>query len=234
MSLDEDNIDEFAAEGKPEHTPFMQVYTSDWTAGTIGFTLEQRGFYFEALKTMWEMKGGLPDDIKWLSCALRCDPRTARRLRSFLINKRKLKHRNNLLINERMEKEIARWKRKVRPNFGRSSAEVQPKLGQIFSEMPMKSTVVPFPPPDIRIQNPESREEDRSFRSGDEIERRPARAPKFVSEQALDAVRKIAPGWDRQVLLRKFLDWPKAQEPNDYDKAFLAWVRKFTKGQRAS
>ena len=229
-----DDVDQSDLICKGDHTPFMQFYTSDWTAGTIGFTLEQRGFYLEALKTMWELKSGLPDDVKWLASALRCDPRTARRLRGFLLNKGKLVIRYSLLINPRMEKEIARWKRKLRANFGQRSGEDQPKLDLIFSKNPTDSTVVPFPPRDIRDQNSESREEDRSFRSrGDDV-KKPATVHRYVSEEALDVVRKVAPSWDRQMLLRKFLDWPGSKNAIDMDKAFIGWVKKFTKGKAAS
>lgn len=228
------DVDQDAVEGKGDHTPYMQFYTSDWTAGTIGFTLEQRGFYFEALKTMWELKAGLPDDIKWLGLALRCDPRTARKIRSFLVNKGKLNVRNSLLINPRMMRDIAQWKRKQASKIGKTFAEDQGILGLIFAENPMKSR----PPPEksrAPSSNPESEREDRSFEPRVIDGGKTYTAPKLhdVSDQALDAVRGIAPGWDRQMLRRKFLDWPESRNAIDMDKAFLGWVRKFTKGKAA-
>jgi hypothetical protein len=57
-------------------------------------------------------------------------------------------------------------------------------------------------------------------------------APRYITEDALDQVRTIAPGWDRQWLLAKYKDWRAGKpEPQDPDKAFLGWVRKFTKGK---
>jgi hypothetical protein len=44
-------------------------------------------------------------------------------------------------------------------------------------------------------------------------------------------VREIAVGWDRQWLLKTFLDWPGSKEARDLDKAFAAWCRSFTKGK---
>jgi hypothetical protein len=35
----------------------------------------------------------------------------------------------------------------------------------------------------------------------------PAVPRRYVSEDALDQVRKIAPGWDLQALLRRYMDW---------------------------
>lgn len=63
---------------------------------------------------------------------------------------------------------------------------------------------------------------------------RPAQVQRFVSEEALDRVRTLAPGWDRQFLLRKFLDWSGSASAENLDAAFLGWVKKFTKGRAAA
>lgn len=73
---------------------------------------------------------------------------------------------------------------------------------------------------------------DRSSKSrGDDEKPRAAVIPRYVTEAALDRVAKLAPGWDRQFLLRKFLEWPPSANAVDLDKAFLGWVPKFTKGK---
>jgi hypothetical protein len=66
-------------------------------------------------------------------------------------------------------------------------------------------------------------------------QRRPAQLPtgRFVSTDALDKVRKIAPGWDKYVLLQKFTDWPGSKNARDMDAAFLGWAKKFTGGRAA-
>ncbi len=133
------------AEIKSDRTPFWMFYTSDWASAVIGFTLEQRGFYFECLRQMWERKDGLVDDAKWLAMAMSCDPRTVRRLRSFLINQGKLKTLNGMLINPRAMRDIAKWKRLAATKLGRSCSEDQPKLALRFPENPTNSKVVPFP-----------------------------------------------------------------------------------------
>jgi hypothetical protein len=56
-----------------------------------------------------------------------------------------------------------------------------------------------------------------------------------VSADALDAVRAVAPGWDRYFLEKQFIQWASGLgEPLKLppDKAFLAWARKFTKDKR--
>jgi hypothetical protein len=57
----------------------------------------------------------------------------------------------------------------------------------------------------------------------------------MLSIDALEAVRAIAPGWDKHFLERKFLSWAAGLgEPLKLapDQAFHAWARKFTKGKR--
>lgn len=77
---------------------------------------------------------------------------------------------------------------------------------------------------------------DRSPRLGriDRAALKAAQIPKFVTEDALDQVRTAAPGWDRQFLLRKFMDWEGSRSAANMDAAFLGWVRAFTKGRPAS
>lgn len=56
---------------------------------------------------------------------------------------------------------------------------------------------------------------------------RPAVAQRDVSEAALEEVRTIAAGWDRQFLLARYQEWPQAAEARNPDRAFLGWVRKY-------
>lgn len=75
----------------------------------------------------------------------------------------------------------------------------------------------------------------RSFeRVSDDRRKRPAAVHRFVSEDALDRVRVVAPGWDRQALLRKFSDWPGSRNANNLDQAFIGWAKSFTKGRAAA
>lgn len=74
----------------------------------------------------------------------------------------------------------------------------------------------------------------RSSKSGsDDSKRRPAQVHRYVTEEALNRVPKIAPGWDRQMLLKKFMAWPESSSARDMDASFLGWVKSFTKGKKA-
>lgn len=57
---------------------------------------------------------------------------------------------------------------------------------------------------------------------------------KFISPEALDRVKEVAPGWCKYSLESQYMEWSKKQatQPNDLDAAFLGWVKKFTKGKR--
>lgn len=62
------------------------------------------------------------------------------------------------------------------------------------------------------------------------------RRPIAISADAIEAVREIAPGYDKYWLEQKFIGWASGlKEPLKLppDKAFLAWARKFTRGRRA-
>lgn len=54
----------------------------------------------------------------------------------------------------------------------------------------------------------------------------------LISEDALDQVRSLAKGWDRQFLAARYQAWMKGKaHPRNPDAAFLGWVKKFTKGK---
>jgi hypothetical protein len=61
---------------------------------------------------------------------------------------------------------------------------------------------------------------------------KPAVTTRFVSEEALDRVRKLAPGWDRQWLLAKFYEWEGSKNAVHLNAAFLGWVKKFVNGRK--
>jgi hypothetical protein len=84
-------------------------------------------------------------------------------------------------------------------------------------------------------ENQKNKKSQRSFELKiDDATRRSAVVPRYVTERALDRVRELAPRWDRQALLRKFLDWPGSKTAENMDAAFLGWVKSFTKGKAPS
>lgn len=54
----------------------------------------------------------------------------------------------------------------------------------------------------------------------------------LISEDALAAVRSVAPGWDKYFLAARYQEWMKGREhPKNPDAAFLGWAKRFTKGK---
>lgn len=55
-----------------------------------------------------------------------------------------------------------------------------------------------------------------------------------LKAETLEKVRDAAPGWDKYHLEGMWREWiaTKAGMPNDPDKAFLGWCKRFTKGKR--
>lgn len=54
----------------------------------------------------------------------------------------------------------------------------------------------------------------------------------LISEDALQAVRSVAPGWDKYFLAARYTEWMKGREhPKNPDAAFLGWAKRFTKGK---
>lgn len=95
---------------------------------------------------------------------------------------------------------------------------------RIYSSPPpiaRKSVVVALPPSDV------------SKASKVPLPKPAAVRPQLVSEDALDKVRGVAPGWDRQYLAARYREWMSGKEfPSNPDAAFLGWCKKFTKGKR--
>lgn len=156
------------AGSRPARAAFLKFYTGDYTAGTIGFDLEQRGFYTECLFRMWERKGGLPNDERWLARSLQCDPRTVRRLLSFLIDAGKLVVCDGLVTNARMAKEIAEYEvrsssARDRAKIGLRSPEDRAKITAKKSEREAISRDVASVDVSPRSQKPETREKVTPF-----------------------------------------------------------------------
>jgi plasmid replication initiation protein len=55
-----------------------------------------------------------------------------------------------------------------------------------------------------------------------------------VSEEAMEQVREMAPGWDKYYLQRAYIDFftPRGPAEKSEDGRFLAWIPNFTKGRK--
>lgn len=113
-------------------------------------------------------------------------------------------------------------------------------VGSPVTGQPALANPTPYKERDLQKKITKDRSREFSQEDGEHrqpssaTESRPAHVSRFVSEEALDRVRTVAPGWDRQFLLRKFMDWDGSRAAENIDAAFLGWVRAFTKGRAAA
>jgi hypothetical protein len=53
-----------------------------------------------------------------------------------------------------------------------------------------------------------------------------------ITEDGLDRLRNACPGWERQCLLMRYLEFMEGKPaPKNADASLVAWGRKFTKGK---
>jgi hypothetical protein len=59
-------------------------------------------------------------------------------------------------------------------------------------------------------------------------------ADRLVSQDALDQLSEVAPGWDKYYLESAYKQFVTGlgEMPRNLDRAFLGWAKKFTKGKR--
>lgn len=215
-----------------EIDPWYKRYARDFHEGTRELTLEERGAYSDIIDLIFMAGGPIKDDDGRISHKLCIHINKWRSLRKRLIAKGKLFTTPQGIHNARAQEELAA-REAMRVRLGRGGTPEGGDEPDLFGNIndfngrgATRST---------SSDRSESKREDRSFepRVIDGGKTYSASSFHDVSDQALDEVRKIAPGWDRQMLKRKFLDWPESRKAIDKDKAFLGWVRKFTKGKVA-
>jgi len=95
--------------------------------------------------------------------------------------------------------------------------------------------LLPSPPPVRRAMAalPRPKTSAASRASAPAMEADPPPSGALVPLSALEKVPEIAPGWDKYALEARYLGWVKTlpEPPRHPERAFLGWVRKFTKGK---
>lgn len=212
---------------KAHKRPYMKLFTSDFRDGTANLSFELQGFYFRILTYLHDGET-VPSDHSELARFLQCNARTVRKLLPQLVALGKLYVDGFELKNPRIERELDA------NSDGKNQKDEQNQEGQntsisISNSKYIKSTT---------ITGDAAREarNDLSNLNLDEgrLRRRSSRPPQFVTEDALDRVRDLAPGWDRQFLLQKFMDWEGSKRATNINAAFLGWVPSFVKSNKGA
>lgn len=160
--------------------PYFPFYADDWISGTLGLSMEERGFYIAVLAAMWSRKGAIP--IEQLPVAIVADPRTVRRLLDRLIDAGKLSlDASNSVYNSRLldlinREDVDQSPANLRAISGRSPADLREKSGNIFPEKQAKTTKprarvrLPYPYPEsVREKEPKPARSESVAASGPEI-----------------------------------------------------------------
>jgi uncharacterized protein YdaU (DUF1376 family) len=213
--------------------PSMPVFVDAFLADTIHLNAEETGAYTTLLYVAWKMPGNrLPDVDKHLAKWARCTPKRWKKIKPTIMAfwqlsdgfwTQKRLHREFQYVSDRAARSRQNGALGGRPNTGKTSVSDNPAG---YSQDTQKQTQnVTHSKAPIHIPNPKGYQNIPS----DEV--RPAPVYKFVSEAALNEVPKIAPGWDRQELLTRFMNWKGSRNARDMDAAFKAWVKKITNGK---
>jgi uncharacterized protein YdaU (DUF1376 family) len=87
--------------------PWYKRYPSDFIAGTIGLSLEEKGAYSICLDLIYDRGGPIPDDARWIAGVCGCSVRKWVALRAALISTGKLLADDGHLTNNRARREIS-------------------------------------------------------------------------------------------------------------------------------
>lgn len=106
--------------------PWYKRYPADFIAGTLELTLEEKGAYSICLDLMYDRRGPIPDDPKWIARVCGCSTRRWNQIREKLISGGKLTSENGFLRNDRVEKQNLS-EEKEHDLFVENGAKVQEK-----------------------------------------------------------------------------------------------------------
>lgn len=87
--------------------PWYKRYPSDFLHGTAGMSLEVKGAYSVVLDLIYDRRGPIPDDARWIAGHCGCSVRHWNRIRGVLIEAGKLASDGAFLTNPRAEREVA-------------------------------------------------------------------------------------------------------------------------------
>lgn len=111
--------------------PWYRRYPSDFLHGCAGMTLEQKGAYSVVLDLIYDRRGPIPDDARWIAGHCGCSVRMWNKVRAELIEAGKLTAEAGFISNPRAMREVdiaAVTARKLAENGakgGNKSAEIR-------------------------------------------------------------------------------------------------------------
>ena len=85
--------------------PWYKRFPSDFIAGTMQMSLEQKGAYSIVLDLLYDRRAPIPDDSQWIARVCGCSTRKWNQIRDYLISEGKLVSKNGCLDNPRSTKQ---------------------------------------------------------------------------------------------------------------------------------
>jgi uncharacterized protein YdaU (DUF1376 family) len=92
--------------GTKARFPYFKFYPRDWLEATRSMSLEQRGAYIDLICILMEMEGHLRDDDRWISHQMHVSTRKWKAVKTDLIEHKKIRISDGLIIQERCLKEL--------------------------------------------------------------------------------------------------------------------------------
>lgn len=139
--------------------PWYKRYPSDFIAGTLGMTLEEKGAYSIVLDLIYDRGRPVPDDPRYLAGVCGCSVRKWNALRQRLVDLGKIVCEGGTISNRRAEKEIetaAKIARKLAENGAKGGNK---KAENAAAASESKDLDVAEPELTRVLQKPEAREE---------------------------------------------------------------------------
>jgi len=103
-------------------SPWYKRYGSDFIAGTLGMTLEEKGAYSIVLDLIYDRDGSIPDDARFIAGVCGCSVRKWNTIRDRLIELGKIHCTDGIISNSRADKEIEK-RRKVARKVAENGAK---------------------------------------------------------------------------------------------------------------
>ncbi len=86
--------------------PWYKRYPSDFLHGTAGLSLEVKGAYSVVLDLIYDRRGPIPDDARWIAGHCGCSTRQWNKIRAVLLEAGKLCKADGYLTNQRAVEEL--------------------------------------------------------------------------------------------------------------------------------
>lgn len=209
--------------------PSLPLFTDAFISDTLHLTAEETGAYLLLLMMAWRMpECAIPNDDKLLAKWTRMTRARWRKIKPDVMEFWTLE--NGYFFQKRLKKEREFAVRRASIARENGSKGGRPKAANTgTSHNPAGSSRDTRSEPNGKAPIPNPNPKGYQAQPSDEV--RPARVYRFVSEAALNKVPVLAPGWDRQSLLTRFLNWDGSRNARNMDAAFEAWVKSYTKGK---